>query len=439
MRRIFSLVMVIMMIFSNIVVATGLNDTTEFLEKQQLDEWGILTLYSYGKNVEDKELDRVDDSEITTDYEAYIMGAVSMGRDVTDYAERIAKTQMSDGKFSDFIDGTGDEFLNAHIWGIISLYIANYDNYNKEKSLEWLKENQNEDGGFSIFKSDENSNLDLTAMALIAYDIAGMDKNSEEVKKAVEFIENNLDKYETSETISYYILSRIKLGLDVDKELYNRLMKYKLKDESFTHIKRKNPRGNYIATWHGLLAMIDYQNGYSIFDKIHNLNRFKDLKKGDYAYKEIIDLVNNKIVIGNPDGTFKPNNYVKRGEFAKFLIYGLKLEDEIVEETDEFVDLKGHWSNKIVNVAIKHGVLEGMKNDNGDKIFMPEDEMIGAQIATIIVRTKGLENEAKKIKSVNWYDGYVKIAKQYDLLYENFKAEDKVTRAQCAMIISKIK
>ncbi|MCT4620807.1 MAG: terpene cyclase/mutase family protein [Marinisporobacter sp.] len=291
MRRITTLTIGIIMLFTSFSFALDVNTTGKYLEKKELDEWGILALYSCGTDVKDKTLEKVDESQVTTDYEAYMMGAIPKGEDVSDYAQKIIKAQGENGKFADYIDGTGEDLINGHIWGIISLYAANKENYDKEKALEWLKENQNEDGGFSVFTGMDYSDVDLTAMGLIAYSILGLNENSEEVKSALAFIDENLDKKETCEGIAYYILARTKLGLEVDSSLHNKLLKYKLKDGSFKHL-RSNSKGNYMATWHGILALVDYENRFSVFTKLHNLNRFKDIKKGDRSYDEITSLVN---------------------------------------------------------------------------------------------------------------------------------------------------
>ncbi|MBF8982540.1 hypothetical protein IZY60_03210 [Lutibacter sp. B2] len=278
MRKITALTIAFIMIFTSFAFAVDSNTTAKYLEKKKLDEWGILALYSSGKDVKNKILKKVDDSQVTTDYEAYLMGAVPMGKDVCDYAEKIIKSQRQNGKFADYIDGTEDELINAQIWGIISLYTANKENYDKKKALSWLKENQNEDGGFSVFTGTKYSDVDLTAMGLIAYSVLGLNQNSEEVKTSLSFIEKNIDKKESCESVAYYILAKKKLGMKIDKSLYNKLLKYQLRDGSFKHLKRGS-KGNYMATWHGLLAMTDYKNECSIFTRLHDMNKAKDEKK----------------------------------------------------------------------------------------------------------------------------------------------------------------
>lgn len=432
MKKILIVSALIICLLSQIVFGASIDTTANYLEKQSLDHWGVLALYASGKDISSKSLEKPD-TEITTDYEAYVIGAVPLGKNVYEEVKNICALQKESGKFADYIDGTGEDFVNAHIWGIISLYMANYEEYNKSKALKWLRENQNSDGGFPVYVGYNNSDLDMTAMALVAYGILGMDSDSAEVKKAISFIENNIGRNESAESYSWYIIARIQLKLPVDKVLYENLMKYKLQDGSFKHLESLK-KSNYMATWHGLLALSDYNNKTSTIDKVHNLKRFADLGSGEYAHDEIMALVSKNILSGYPDNTFKGGNPVKRGEFSKILVYALNLQNQISNETKAFNDLKGHWANKIVNVAVKNQLINGM----GNGLFAPEAQITGAQVATLLVRAEGLEKEALAIKGDNWYDGYVQIAKANNLLYKGFAPNAYATRAQCAEAIYKL-
>ncbi|WZL72245.1 terpene cyclase/mutase family protein [Clostridiaceae bacterium 35-E11] len=274
MRKIIALILIFVMASTSFSWAVDYNATTNYLNKQSLDQWGILALYSAGESVKGKTLPKVDCSNATTDYEAYILGGIPLKRDVSNEVSKIIKAQRNDGKFADRIDGEGTDLVNAHIWGVISLYGVGEENYDKAKALHWLKAHQNKDGGFPVFTGMQDSDMDLTAMALIAYSILGLDEKAEEVKKAIQFIEKNLDKKESCETIAYYILARIKLGLTVDKKLYNKLIAYQLKDGSFRHWK-KSSKGNYMATWHALLALVDYAYQSSIFTRLYERHEVK--------------------------------------------------------------------------------------------------------------------------------------------------------------------
>ncbi len=429
-----SIIFIFMLIFcfTNIVCASHMEDGVKALESYDLDEWGILALYSAGIDVSFKNLEKIH-SNTTTDYEAYILGAVPLGRDVSEEIEKVVNSQNDEGKFADNIDGTGNELVNSHIWGIISLYVAGEDNYDKEKALEWLKENQNSDGGFPIFIDSYNSDLDMTAMGIVAYKALGLDSNSYKVKKALNFIKENLDKKESCESLSWYIMTKKILGLNIENSVYKKFLEYKVDDGGFKHLKRLS-RSNYMATWHAVLAMSDYHNDISVFTKLHNLNAFKDLNKNDYAYDQIIELINKDIISGYPDNTFKPNNNVKRAEFTKMLVYALGYEELINEKTYEFDDLTNHWANETVKVAVNKGLIKGVGNGK----FAPEENITGAEVIAMIVRAEGLEQKAKSIEGNNWYDGYLEIGRERNLLYKNFNLKENATRAQCAEVVSRL-
>ena len=52
---------------------------------------------------------------------------------------------------------------------------------------------------------------------------------------------------------------------------------------------------------------------------------FPDLDSTHWAYTAVQFMVQKGVVKGYDDGTFKPNNSVRRGEFAKMLVLALDL------------------------------------------------------------------------------------------------------------------
>lgn len=278
MKKAILLVMLFCLLFTSFSFALDLNTTVNYLARQELDAWGILALYSNSSSIENQSLEEVNSSTIMTDYESYIMGAIPLGLDVSEYAVQIAAAQQENGKFADLIHTGGNYLVNSHIWGIISLYVSDHETYNKEQALAWLKSQQNKDGGFPVFSGLTVSDPDLTAMGIVAYHILGLDENSPEIQKAFAFIEESLQKQESCETLSWYILAKEKMGLSIPESFYKKLLSYQLKDGSFKHLK-ESKNGSYIATWHALLALSDYQNEISIFDKLHNESKQRHEQK----------------------------------------------------------------------------------------------------------------------------------------------------------------
>ncbi|MFA5527209.1 MAG: S-layer homology domain-containing protein [Peptostreptococcales bacterium] len=406
----------------------------DYLIHNGLDEWGILTLYALGEDVRKQDLKMIT-SKLTTDYEAYICGAVAQGKAIGSVVDSLKKAQLPSGKFADEIDKKGEDLVNAHIWAVIALYVAGEEDYNQSTALKWLSDQQNKDGGFPVFVGDNYSDLDLTAMATIAYSILGVDSHDSRIIKAFDFIEKNMAYEETCEALAWVIIAQNFNGKEVSGQLLDKLKDYRLEDGTYRHLQSiKN--SNYMATYSGLLAMREYDARHSIFKKLHWMSKFQDLTMETKHLDAITYLMDRDIIKGYDDETFKPDQRVKRSEFAKMLILGMGLEDKNppMDPMDKFLDMKDHWAKKFVNIAYENELIQGV----ADQIFAPEKTITGAEIAAILVRANGLEALAKKNEGKNWYEAYVKIALERDLLYEGFSAEKEVIRSQCAEVIKKL-
>jgi hypothetical protein len=118
----------------------------------------------------------------STDYERMILALVAAGENPRDFAgkdfvaELKEKYLKENGQFSDFIYTT--------IWGILALSSAGED---VSKSAEWLKTQQNDDGGFA-WVPGEKSDCDDTAAAIEALIAAGENPDSVVIKDALEYL-----------------------------------------------------------------------------------------------------------------------------------------------------------------------------------------------------------------------------------------------------------
>ena len=81
-------------------------------------------------------------------------------------------------------NGQIGDFVYTTIWGIMALKAVGED---VSKSVEWLKSQQNKDGGFA-WAVGEKSDYDDTAAAIQALIYAGEPKDSEVIKKALDYL-----------------------------------------------------------------------------------------------------------------------------------------------------------------------------------------------------------------------------------------------------------
>ncbi len=124
----------------------------------------------------------------STDYERMILALIAVGENPRDFAginfvkELKEKYLKEDGRFSDFIYTT--------IWGILALSSAGED---VSKSVEWLRNQQNEDGGFA-WVTGEKSDYDDTAAAIQALIAAGESPDSKVIRDALEYLKTGQNK-----------------------------------------------------------------------------------------------------------------------------------------------------------------------------------------------------------------------------------------------------
>ncbi|HKL11233.1 MAG TPA: S-layer homology domain-containing protein [Clostridia bacterium] len=422
---IFTLIACIM--FTGAAWGQGTGDSP--LLDYDLDEWGILALHAAGEDMKGTALEIAVDSKITTDHEAYMMGLLALGENISEEAELVAGSQMESGKFGDYIDGTGEELINSQIWGIIALESAGYDSYDKQKAQKWLLNHQNDDGGFPVFAGMKSSDGDLTAMAIVALDLMEMVGDDAAIEKAFEFIEFNNECKETAESLSWEIIARKQTGRAIDYSIEENLEAYRLENGLYRHLKTMSS-GNYMATWHGVWAEAEIENRLTVFDGLKAKNSLSDIDRETKGYQSISRLVENGVLSGYPDGTFRPSDSVKRGEFVKMLAYAMKKENA-QSNPNGFIDMQGHWASPYVAIAVDSGMFNGVS----DQFFDPERGITGAQLAAVAVRARGLDAEAKAFNGDTWYDGYVYYAWLHDLQYQGFDIEKEATRAQCAELI----
>ncbi|MDD2554461.1 MAG: S-layer homology domain-containing protein [Desulfotomaculaceae bacterium] len=105
--------------------------------------------------------------------------------------------------------------------------------------------------------------------------------------------------------------------------------------------------------------------------------------KGHWAYDCIMSLLEQGIIAGYPDGSFKPDNTITRAEFATVLVKAFKLE---THSGISFTDTIGHWAQSSISTAACHGIVKGYDTDT----FGPDDFITREQMAVMIVKAAQL-------------------------------------------------
>ena len=113
-----------------------------------------------------------------------------------------------------------------------------------------------------------------------------------------------------------------------------------------------------------------------------------DVKGGKYedAVNVLMEL---DVISGYPDGSYKPEGIVTRGEMAKIIICALGL-DDYAAGASSFKDMAGHWSDKYVAYAVSLGIINGYP----DGTFKPDNTVTYDEAAKMLVAALGYTEEA---------------------------------------------
>lgn len=152
--------------------------------------------------------------------------------------------------------------------------------------------------------------------------------------------------------------------------------------------------------------------------------------RGHWAKDEIKTYVKRKVFKGYPDGKFKPNNKVTRGEFlvllSRFYDWDLSVDTKNVEKFLDYKDLG--FATRAISYSIDKNIIKGYL----DNTFKPNDFINYREVEEIMGRI--LQD-----RKFSW-DKYAK-----DLMYEkairskSFTSKDKgITRGELAYMFYKL-
>ncbi|MBR1753980.1 S-layer homology domain-containing protein [bacterium] len=126
---------------------------------------------------------------------------------------------------------------------------------------------------------------------------------------------------------------------------------------------------------------------------------FPDVPSDHWASAQIKELSEKSVVVGYPDGTFKPDDNVTRAEFASMAIWALGQEHTKVIQPVNFTDIdRDFWAYDMIQRAL---YFELISCPESGKPFRPDDPVSHEEAVTVIVNalTTG-EITAQRAKEV---------------------------------------
>ncbi len=110
-----------------------------------------------------------------------------------------------------------------------------------------------------------------------------------------------------------------------------------------------------------------------------DVNSYSDVEVGDWYNTAVSTMSALGIIKGYPDGTFKPNNFITRAEFAAI---AARFDDHESTGAVTFNDIEGHWAEEEVCRAAELGWVNGYP----DGSFRPNQDITRAEAMALINR-----------------------------------------------------
>ncbi len=439
------------------VLSNAAASLQEFTRNKEYSPWDTIALGTAGYAVPPGLVDyykQLSPKDPTTAYAATLMAMYwEQGPDdqkVQELAERLAQAQKGSGKFADQINGEGEDLINAHIWAVIALKATGSSLPETESAYSWLVEQQNTDGGYAYAVGLPDSDVDMTAMALMAFAALGKDEKDANVQKALQYLQTQQSQETggfgswgvetTTDSCAIVIQALVAQEQDPTGEQWTTrggnpvraLLSLQKQDGSFPYTR--GMAANQMSTRQALLALNDLHQlrlGEGHRDTIPEQSDFKDISSELWGYAEIALLAQEGVMSGYPDGTFKPQQSLSRAEFA-VIVARLLEEDHPVRNNPYFSDVPvEHWAYEAVQSIAASNIVRGY----GGNLYGPTNKATIAEVAAVALRISGAEEPPQ---TTPWWAGVNELAMQRELVFENDVPEQPATRAETAWIMAQL-
>ena len=202
--------------------------------------------------------------------------------------------------------------------------------------------------------------------------------------------------------------------------------------------------GKFITLLHNYTAEGTYTVVIDIKDSKGQESRLTRSVKAENC-EVVLRVYHHNFIIGYPDGNFKSERKVTRAEIATMLTRALGLDAlHIYNYASPFSDVtQKHWAFNFIKKANEEKLMLGDKKGT----FRPDSFATRAEIATILVRLRGLKPEAPEeqlfsdVSSKDWFNGYIYTAVKAGLIQgypdHTFKPNKSVTRAEFVTMLDR--
>lgn len=397
------------------------------------DEWFIIALArgeydvpanyfeTYYNNLvtELKNRDGVLHNRKYTEYSRVILALSAIGKDATNVGGYNLVEQLSD------FDKVVWQGVNGPIFALIAIDSWNYElpkdsTNSREKMIDYILSKQLADGGFAL--SGTTADPDMTAMAIQSLSTY---KNRADVQAAIDkalvVLENLQDangSYQSwgttnSESAAQVIVALTSLNIDPEKDyrfdqvLVNLLTYYNEQDGGFKHVLTET-KSNGMATEQAAYTLAAYNRLLSGKTKLYDMTDTKGNQQTQtneatpqpsapiaisfsdtqthWAKEDIEAAVTKGLLKGYPDGTFKPDNYLTRGQATSILVRALHLKN-VSEAPFTDISMYNKETQNEIAAAYEARLLIAKSGE-----FAPSAKISREELAIMLARAYALKN-----------------------------------------------
>ena len=173
---------------------------------------------------------------------------------------------------------------------------------------------------------------------------------------------------------------------------------------------------------------------------------YSDLPISFWAYDAVSYLSSLGTITGYPNGTFRPDSEITKGEFISILSKALKLPAYHPPSPDFSDVLPTDWYYGSVESAVYAGVVHG----NGNNTFAPDNPITREELASVLVQALGKQDEARASMDdktgfiddgsiASWARGFMAVAVKNGLIKgyrdNSIRPQENATRAEACVTI----
>ncbi|MFA6991749.1 MAG: S-layer homology domain-containing protein [Candidatus Gracilibacteria bacterium] len=179
-----------------------------------------------------------------------------------------------------------------------------------------------------------------------------------------------------------------------------------------------------------IAAITVFTTGLGPLFKSDITSAFSDVSKDSDKFDAIDYLNKQEILLGNSDGTFKPNSTLNRAEWATILARISGANPTLEKYNNCFPDVKDEWYAPAVCLAKEQGWVKGYMSGELKGLYGPGREVQDIEVLVTLARLTKWQTEDDDL----WYAPALSFAKAHNIYDEN-KPIKNISRDKTADVI----